>query len=381
MLARESCTRCQSAEPEHTLHLTSLSQHYDEPVEQKTMDSPLVSIVVPIYNGGSRIRRCIDSLTRQSHATLEIILVNDGSTDDTAKVLHDLAQLDRRVKCIHLPSNSGVHLARQQGLAAVTGAYVGFVDADDVVCEDMYERLHHAITSQEADLAICGMNTISPSGDFLHSRVSFVSSTVIRGDLMTRFCRSEFGTGSLCNKLYKASLIQAAFDRAHSETVSAGEDYICNIGVFLAAKSVAIVPEPLYLCTANPTSTSRSVTATEGFLRTLQALIVSLETYSDANENSLRMIEQLFIAQLRYRCYFVETPDDLQGHSAALSGLLIRLASARPQAVYGLIHTFEAQEQHTSALTELKAARTALRRAATLLIHIAARTLKGKRRR
>ena len=104
------------------------------------MKMPLVSVVVPIYNAKKYLQKCIDSILNQSYKNLEIILVDDGSTDGSGRIVDEYAKKDRRIKIVH-QKNSGQSCARNVGIGISRGEYIGFVDADDEIREDFYEKI------------------------------------------------------------------------------------------------------------------------------------------------------------------------------------------------------------------------------------------------
>lgn len=119
------------------------------------MDNMVISIIIPVYNVEKYLRRCIDSVIKQSYKNLEIILVDDGSPDNSGPICDEYAKKDVRIRVIH-KANGGLSDARNAGLDIATGEYIGFVDSDDYIAEDMYELLLHNILEFDADIAICG---------------------------------------------------------------------------------------------------------------------------------------------------------------------------------------------------------------------------------
>jgi len=118
----------------------------------------IVSVIIPAYNCGGFLPRCVHSLLNQIHRELEIIIVDDGSTDDTPEICDNLAGGDNRIKVIHRP-NGGVSSARNAGLAAAGGEYVTFADADDYVDPDHISHLLSMINRLDCDVAVCGYKT------------------------------------------------------------------------------------------------------------------------------------------------------------------------------------------------------------------------------
>ena len=97
-----------------------------------------LSVIIPNYNSGKYLRRCLDSVINQTYKDLEIIIINDGSTDDSIKILNEYSEKDKRIKIID-QENKGVSFSRNVGLDISTGELIAFVDADDEIDQDMYE--------------------------------------------------------------------------------------------------------------------------------------------------------------------------------------------------------------------------------------------------
>lgn len=114
----------------------------------------LISIIVPVYNMEKYLERCMNSILNQTYRHLEIILVDDGSTDSSPQMCDDYAKKDSRVKVVHKP-NGGLSDARNAGLAVAAGVYIGYVDSDDWIELDMYERMYQACVENQAELAVC----------------------------------------------------------------------------------------------------------------------------------------------------------------------------------------------------------------------------------
>ena len=109
----------------------------------ETKALPLISIIVPVYNVKDYVEKCLDSICGQSYTNLEIIVVDDGSTDGSGKICDAYASKDRRIKVIHR-KNGGLSAARNEGLDAATGEFLGFVDSDDWIDLDMFKFLYDA---------------------------------------------------------------------------------------------------------------------------------------------------------------------------------------------------------------------------------------------
>lgn len=118
------------------------------------MNTPQISIIVPVYNAEKTIEKCLSSICNQTFKDLEIIVINDGSTDNSYSLCEDMASADKRIRLV-TQTNSGRSYTRNRGLELATGEWIGFVDSDDWIEANMYERLHTVCTSQHAEIAQC----------------------------------------------------------------------------------------------------------------------------------------------------------------------------------------------------------------------------------
>jgi glycosyltransferase involved in cell wall biosynthesis len=302
----------------------------------------LVSIVVPVFNARATLVHCIESLLRQTHENIEVIAVNDASTDDSLRILNDLSTRDSRLIIQDVQQNVGVHAARRVGVRKSQGEFIGFADNDDWVAPGMY---HHLLTEAQrtgADIVICGADCVSEDGQLLPPKVSFPARCVLDDDLFGRFCRFEFGSGLQWNKLYRAPLIRRYSELKLSRRFGDGpEDYIVNVGCFASAKRVVTVPERHYSHFIHSKNLSNSLTEKRAFLRVFGAYVACLEAFSEEIPERLALIDELYIRQLRFDVYRVNAEPDFSEIANELSDCLSRLAAVRPEAVYSLIHAFD----------------------------------------
>ena len=118
-------------------------------------EKPLISVIVPIYKVEKYLNKCVKSIINQTYKNLEIILVDDGSPDNCGKICDKLAERDDRIRIIH-KKNGGLSSARNAGIEIANGEYIGFVDSDDYIDNDMFETLYNNIKDNNADLSIIG---------------------------------------------------------------------------------------------------------------------------------------------------------------------------------------------------------------------------------
>ena len=159
---------------------------------QKVQQKDLISIIIPVYNVEAYLDRCIQSVIHQTYQNLEIILVDDGSTDHSGKMCDAYAKSDKRIKVVH-KSNGGLSDARNAGLAVITGTYIGYVDSDDWIELEMYERMYAACIENQAELAICRYRT-----EYSAKNSAMSVDAVLESDLVVPLSRDALLQIYLC---------------------------------------------------------------------------------------------------------------------------------------------------------------------------------------
>lgn len=211
----------------------------------------VISIIVPVYNAEKYLKRCIDSIIGQTYKDLEIILINDGSIDNSANICDDYARFDNRIKVVH-KENNGPSLAREDGVKIATGAYLTFVDADDYIDYNMYETLVKE-AEKGVDIIQCGYRKVSPTGQILElieMKPINISSAL---ECSLHYASQMNTTNFLWNKLYKAELLKdIIFPKLY-----AGEDSCILTQVYASAKRVANIKGTFYNYVMTPNSLCR----------------------------------------------------------------------------------------------------------------------------
>ena len=170
------------------------------------MKNILVSIIIPVYNTGEYLYRCIDSVINQSLKEIEIILIDDGSTDNSGIICDKYKEKDNRVHVIH-KINEGVSIARNKGISLAKGNYVGFVDSDDWIESEMYERMIIMANNFNSDIVLCDAKTVYSSDN--HEKDTFSSlkeSTNIHKDKLSALNLQEMA-GAVWRCIYKRELL------------------------------------------------------------------------------------------------------------------------------------------------------------------------------
>lgn len=202
---------------------------------------PVVSIIVPVYNMEARLARCVESLLAQDHSQLEILLVDDGSTDGSGSLCDAFARLDSRVTVLH-QSNGGLSAARNAGMQLASGEYISFVDSDDWVESEFISGLVGSISG--SDLAVCGVKI-----DYAHPASSHEVKPLVRDrvTLAASICAlDEVGLlNYVWNKLYRRDIISRAGLRFQLDGAP-GEDLLFNCAYLRHVSDIAILRRSLY---------------------------------------------------------------------------------------------------------------------------------------
>ncbi len=192
-----------------------------------------VSVIIPVYHAENYVAECIESLLSQTLQECEFIFINDGSNDRSREIIESYKEKDSRIHLID-QENQGVSIARNKGLDIATGEYVGFVDADDYVEKEMFDRLYNAATQQDCDVVISnlkGEGTEALQYPFRKSAV--LPKEYIQKSILPHFIKSE-NLNSVCNKIFRNQLIKEN-KIIFPENVALGEDGMFNLQFFSAA--------------------------------------------------------------------------------------------------------------------------------------------------
>lgn len=168
------------------------------------MNQELISVIVPVYNVEQYLEKCVHSILNQTYKKLEIILVNDGATDESGKLCDALAELDERIVVYH-KQNGGLSDARNYGVERATGAYIGFVDSDDYIDSEMYEELYAAIKKENADVAECNLKIIYPHNVEYYTQSKYYE-VCTKEEYLEEYLKLEKLFGSVWTKLIKAEV-------------------------------------------------------------------------------------------------------------------------------------------------------------------------------
>ncbi len=215
--------------------------------------TPKVSIIIPVYNTATLLPRCLESVANQSLRDVEIICVDDGSTDNSLEVLNQWSERDSRIKVLS-QANGRQGKARNAGMAIAQGEFIGMIDSDDYIPSDYFEKLYCAAVETMADVAVCGIIKEKPIG----SRVvaSFDRQEMVE-ETLSKFrvcnCPPDFHP---VNKLYRRSMVERLGLRF--EEGVAFEDVMWVSRVLCESGRMVTTPDVHYRYVLNPSSTVKS---------------------------------------------------------------------------------------------------------------------------
>lgn len=207
------------------------------------MEQPIIiSVIVPVYNIFEYLPRCVESIRKQTYPYLDIILVDDGSTDRTGALAEKLALEDKRIRVFH-KENGGTSSARNVGLANVKGEYIGFVDSDDYIEPEMYERLLAVALQENLKLVQCSRDEIDENGNVMENVCEPPEEAQIcEGSALMRELLLHRGDCSFCTKLTHVSL----FEKLRFPEGELNEDFYLLVQMLPQVPLLAILPEQDY---------------------------------------------------------------------------------------------------------------------------------------
>lgn len=233
-----------------------------------------VSIVIPVYNASKYLDKCVDSILSQTYKNLEVLLINDGSTDNSLEICNNYKKIDDRIVVIDV-YNGGASFARNNGIDKSTGDYITFVDSDDYVADNYVEMLVNTLESNNYDICCCCCNKKYPDGKieeelFLEREIS--QKEFIEGLFLQQ------GLGVCRNKIYKREIIG---DTRFEESLKVGEDSYFNLCLSKKINKVKYISECLYYYCVNDQSLVRKYS--ENYYENYYNAALKTKKYVDEN--------------------------------------------------------------------------------------------------
>lgn len=271
------------------------------------MENPLVSIIIPVYNAQKHIGRCLESVRRQTYKNLQIIVINDGSSDVSLPVCQMYARIDPRILLVD-KANSGVSATRNLGLSLATGEYLQFVDSDDYLAPWATALLVQKARENDADMVISHYYRVQPGKIDEKTGEQEPDSVVPYGFLPEGFYDKKgfaqnlmkepasFYYGVMWNKLYRREIV-ARYNIQCSEELEWSEDFLFNLEFIRYAERFYSLASPLYYYVQNPQSLCNTKLNFRSVVATKTALFVYYKDLYESmglyEENKLQIYKYL----------------------------------------------------------------------------------------
>lgn len=259
-----------------------------------------ISIIIPVYNAEEYLPRCLNSIMDQTYQNLEILLINDGSTDLSGEICDSFSEKDGRFKVVH-KENEGTSSARNQGLKLATGTYIGFIDCDDYIRPTMYEKLIACAIEKQVDLVTCQYETNNGRVVSFDSCENETELSINR--YLENLKNSPHGVFNVWNKIFKSDLAKSCsfiHGKIHQDAL-----YISEI--LLRINKISCIKEELYVYNMD----NLSVTRSKYSARRVQGIQVVIEAFKNFSRSAKE-----YNAREALRIWFVEF---LYGHVYKLS--------------------------------------------------------------
>lgn len=214
----------------------------------------MISVIVPVYNVAEYLPECVESIIKQTYTNLEIILVDDGSTDECPKICDEYAEQDSRIRVIH-KKNGGLSDARNAGLDVCTGEWIGFVDSDDYIDKNMYLKLYKAAVENASDISVCHFIN-AENGKFDKKRLTSKMIFDSKDDMIHQVFSRGRGTLSACLKLYKKHI----FNGLRFPKGINFEDAYIILSVIKNAFRMTVIVDNLYFYRKRTGSITKAIT-------------------------------------------------------------------------------------------------------------------------
>lgn len=274
-----------------------------------------ISVIVPVYNVEAYLEKCVQSILKQTYTNLEILLVNDGSTDNSGELCDQLAQRDQRIRVIH-KENGGLSDARNRGIEEASSDLIGFIDSDDYIDQDMYETLYRQMLESSADLSMCGHY------DVYHQIPEKQVATIQTWELTPQeaikmVMEAKILSVTAVNKLYKKEL----FEQLRFEVGKIAEDAFIMIALIHQCRKVVATNEKKYYYVHR----ENSITTQKFSLKFLNVIEAYEQNAKIIKENYPNLVDTATM-RLNWAYFYVldRLLVDEQFHDKKLEDLLIK---------------------------------------------------------
>ena len=282
-------------------------------------EKPLISVIVPVYNVAAYLDECLESIIRQTYTNLEIILVDDGSTDESGNKCDEWVAKDSRVKVIH-KENGGQASARNMGLKEAAGLYIGYVDSDDYIDETMYETLLDIMEQNAADIVECQYSLVGgtePNQETYTNQVYTYTGREVCNKMLENIPTQPMITVSIWNCLYKAEVAK----KTMFEEGVYYEDVMYSYRVLWGLDKVIFYDKPLYCYRIRNGSTTNVKLSSKHIKDAINSTTLLYDFYhKQGTKEEIALVRSNlleYILRMRFLC-----PDELKAEYDELTQLI-----------------------------------------------------------
>ena len=319
-------------------------------------------MVVPVYNVEKYLSQCLDSLVNQTYKNIEIICVNDGSTDKSGDILEEYQKKDSRIKVVSQP-NGGLSKARNTGMMNAQGEYIGFVDSDDWCNPEMYGKLYDLTIGAQVDFVMCGMTLYDMKKDAYESENQYFSLGMLEDEWEGKICEDEYFKEkalkfnvTACNKLFRRDFLvsnQLAFREKLFH-----EDEFFFLDIYPFVKKFAFTKKQFYIYRVNSGNTimSNYDNRRNDFLKFIKyqaeqvALYEWLDSYESKFQYWIRVIRSLHemlekISEVYQEDFYKKIREFLKSHSPSEKVLKMSFFLQEQLELYGRCKTYQEMKE------------------------------------
>lgn len=276
---------------------------------------PEVSVIIPVYNNEKYVEECVRSVQNQTFEDLEILVINDGSTDGSGEILERLLREDRRIRLFR-QENKGAGAARNKGLDTASGRYLVFVDGDDWIAPDYIEKLYAAAEERESEMVICGFTCVTEAGETLRE---------VYPKEYRRFEGEEcvFQISAVCSHFYKKSLWDRYCVRFSAQ--ERGEDMPVSLFFGAVCDKISTIISCGYMYRQHSRSAMHNFRGLRQFSLPLKALEETIQKIERTGVSNSPEFYELFVLRILSTCFFQLAPGASRERTGELADYIIRI--------------------------------------------------------
>ena len=308
------------------------------------MNKPLISIIIPIYNQGEYLDDCLKSVINQTYQNIEIICINDGSTDDSWSIIQKYKNKDHRIVAIN-QKNQGVYSSRCNGVRIAKGEYISFLDSDDILDICFIEKLYSYIISDKVKIVRCNFKKIK-SGKYINNNTNLECGLFFKNEFENKIYNnivSSFDLNSVCMQLVDSTIAKEAIKKKYK--LGYGEDLIFNCSLLNKVDSIRIIDDCLYYYRSNDKSYSKNNSLDSVYSKVNDILNYTnlIDCFSDEwiIKNKVlfkRRLCYMLLKNLLYQLVYIENIDEMRKCLKYIysNSIYIRITSNNPYTDYGI---------------------------------------------